>query len=150
MAKRAVDGIDQLIDRTGGGKVRATVEVDQPYAQDQHETLYYRHPRGGRAKFLEGPLFENHRQWIQGFANRLLSARLDAARLWGDECGAPLKSAVAKNAPTEFGDLRRSAGLTVREGSTTVRVEPPTQSRLTEAELDAKDYMRSMGLGYHR
>lgn len=148
MAKRAVDGIQQLIQRTTGPTVKATVTVDQPYAQDQHETLYYRHPRGGRAKFLEGPLFENHRQWIQRFADRLLNARLDASRLWGDECGVPLKNAVAKNAPVEFGDLKQSAGLVVREGSSVVRDEPPAQVRLTEAELDAKDYMRADGLGY--
>lgn len=150
MGKRAVDGIQQLIQRTTGGAVKATVTVDQPYAQDQHETLFYRHPRGGRAKFLEGPLFENHREWIEGFAKRLLNARLDAARLWGDECGVPLKNAVAKNAPVEFGDLKMSAGLVVREGASVVRDEPPAQQRLTEAELDAKDYMRNAGQGYRR
>lgn len=148
MPKRALEGIQQLINRTTGPTVKATVTVDQPYAQNQHETLWFKHPRGGRAKYLEGPLFENHRQWIQGFADRLLRARLDATRLWGDECGVPLKNAVAKNAPVEFGDLKRSAGLVVREGSSVVRDEPPSQTRLTEAELDAKDYMRSAGQGY--
>lgn len=148
MPKRAEDGIQQLIQRTTGGKVTATVTVDQPYAQDQHETLYYRHPRGGRAKFLEAPLFESHVGWIQNFADRVLNARLDASRLWGDECGVPLRNAVGKNAPVEFGDLKLSAGLVVREGSSVVRDEPPAQQRLTDAELDAKDYMRGNGLGY--
>lgn len=148
MAKRAVEGIRQLIERTGGGNIRATVEVDQPYAQDQHETLYYRHPRGGRAKYLEGPLFENYPQWIQGFADRLLSARKDASDLWAEECGTPLKKSVAKNAPKEFGDLAMSAALVVREGTSVVRSEPAAQPRLTEAELDAKDYMRAAGQGY--
>lgn len=150
MAKRAVEGIQQLINRTAGGRIKATVTVDQPYAQDQHETLYYRHPRGGRAKYLEAPLFENHRTWMQNFANRLLRARKDATELWAEECGVPLKNAVAKNAPVEFGDLKMSAGLVVREGSSVVRSDPPAQSRLTEAELDAKDYMRNAGQGYRR
>jgi hypothetical protein len=148
MAKRAVEGIQQLINRTAGGKIRAIVTVDQVYAQNQHETLYYKHPRGGRAKYLEAPLFENFPKWIQGFSNRLLRARKDAVDLWGDECGVPLKNSVAKNAPVEFGDLKRSAGLVVKEGTSVVRNEPPAQARLTEAELDAKDYMRHAGQRY--
>lgn len=145
--KRAVDGIQELIGRTGGPKVKATVTINQPYAQDQHETLYYRHPRGGRAKFLEAPLMESHRSWIQKFADDLLKPRRDAALGWGG-VGRELAKAAGKNAPIEFGDLRQSAGLLVREGTRTVLDEPPKQGRLSEQELDAKDYMRSLGLGY--
>lgn len=147
MAKRAFDGIQALLERTGGPTVKATVTVNQPYAQDQHETLYYKHPRGGKAKYLEEPLFANHPQWIQEFASKLLRSRSDVEDLWGD-VGRGLKNEVPKTAPVEFGDLRRSAGLVVRAGSTIVIDEPPLQPRLTESELDAKDYMRSMGLGY--
>ena len=147
MAKKAIDGIQDLIDRTGGSKIKATVTVDQPYAQDQHETLYYKHVRGGQAKFLEAPLFESHPQWLQKFANRLLMRNADTAREWA-KVGRELKDEVPKKAPVEFGDLRRSAGLTVKEGNSVVVDEPAEQPRLTEQELDAKDYMRHMGLGY--
>lgn len=147
MAKKAFDGIQDLIDRTGGPAVKSTVTVNQPYAQDQHETLFYRHPKGGRAKYLEGPLFEGYPKWIQKFANRLLVRNVNAAKEWGG-VGRALKGEVPKNAPVEFGDLRQSAGLVVKEGATVVVDEPPAQPRLTESELDAKDYMRHMGLGY--
>lgn len=145
--KKASVGIQQLLDRTGGAKLRATVEVDQPYAQDQHETLFYRHPRGGQAKFLEEPLMSKHPQWLQKFASSLLNARRDASALWA-ETGRSLVREVEKNAPREFGDLRNSGALTVREGSSIVVSEPAKQPRLSEAELDAKDHMRAMGVSY--
>lgn len=146
MAKRAVDGIKDLIDRAGGAsKVKATVTVNQPYAQDQHETLYYKHPRGGQAKYLETPLMSLHPNWLQEFANRLLRGHVENE--WA-RVGRSLKAQVPKFAPVEFGDLRQSAGLVVKAGGSIVVEEPPAQPRLTEAELDAKDYMRSMGLGY--
>lgn len=92
-------------------------------------------------------MFENAGKWIQGFANKLLQPKTDAAREWGG-VGRELAKAVGTNAPVEFGDLRQSAGLTVTEGSNLILDEPPIQSRLTESELDAKDYMRAMGMGY--
>jgi hypothetical protein len=147
MAKKAIDGIQDLIDRTAGPRLKSTVMVNQPYAQDQHETLYYKHPRGGQAKFLETPLFANHPKWIQKFANDLLKSNSDAEQGWA-KVGRSLKNEVPKTAPVEFGDLRQSAGLVVQSGSSTVVNEPPVQPRLNESELDAKDYMRSMGLSY--
>ncbi|QPK81117.1 hypothetical protein G7Y41_08770 [Schaalia sp. ZJ405] len=33
----------------------AAVSYDTPYAVEQHEELGYRHPKGGQAKYLEGP-----------------------------------------------------------------------------------------------
>lgn len=145
--KRAIDGIDDLIDRTGGPKVKATVTVNQPYAQDQHETLFYRHPRGGQAKYLEGPLMQNHPEWIQKFANRLLVRGTNAASEWGG-VGRSLVRQLPKTAPVEFGDLRNSGALTVKEGNRVIIEEPAKQPRLSESELDAKDYMRHMGVGY--
>lgn len=146
MPRRAFDGIGDLIDRTGGPKVKATVTVNQIYAQNQHETLWFKHPRGGQAKYLETPLFAKHQNWIQSFANKLLRTR-DAAREWGG-VGRALKNEVPRTAPVEFGDLRRSAALTVREGGSVIIHEPPLQGRLNEMELEAKDYLRSLELGY--
>ena len=34
----------------------AVVSYDTPYAVKQHEELSYRHPKGGKAKYLEDPL----------------------------------------------------------------------------------------------
>jgi hypothetical protein len=149
MTKKASNGIQELIERTAGtgAKVRATVTVDQPYAQDQHETMFYKHASGGRAKFLEAPLFENLNTWMQGFANNLLKPGRFADMEWGG-VGRKLADQVKTEAPIDFGDLRNSAALLVKAGSKTVINEPAKQERLSEAELEAKDYMRSMGVGY--
>lgn len=147
--KRASDGIASLIERTAGtgARVRSTVTVDQPYAQDQHETMFYKHASGGRAKYLEGPLFENLNNWMQGFADSLLKAGREADAEWAD-VGRKLVRRVAIDAPFDFGDLRNSAALYVKAGAKVIVNEPAKQPRLSESELDAKDYMRSMGVGY--
>jgi hypothetical protein len=147
MSRRAYNGIQVLIDRTGGPAVKATVTVDQPYAQDQHETMFYRHPRGGKAKYLEEPLFSGYYEWIQRFADNLLDEDTTAEREWG-KVGRSLKNEVPLNAPVEFNDLRQSASLLVKAGATVVVNEPAIQGRLSEAELDAKDHMRHMNVGY--
>lgn len=135
--KKASVGIQQLIDRTAGPNVEAKVVVDQIYAKFQHESLDLRHPRGGRAKFLEFPLFENRDAWIEEFAVGLLNARTSAANRWGG-LGRKLVRRVAVEAPIEFGDLRQSGALTVKEGGSVIIDEPAIQRRLTEEEIDAK------------
>lgn len=146
-ARRASEGLRELASRTSGPNVKATVTVNQPYAQDQHETLFYKHPRGGQAKYLETPLFTLSAKWIQEFANRLLAPGRDAAHGWGG-VGRSLVKAMPKFTPVEFGDLKQSAALEVREGGSLIIDEPPIQPRLTDSELDAKDHMRHGGLGY--
>jgi len=39
-----------------GDRIVATVSFNTPYAAVQHEETGYRHPRGGKAKYLEDPL----------------------------------------------------------------------------------------------
>lgn len=41
---------------TRGATVRGAVSYDTPYAVRQHEGTHYRHKKGRRAKYLEGPL----------------------------------------------------------------------------------------------
>lgn len=135
--KRASEGIAQLIERTCGPRVEATVTVDQVYAHYQHEGLEFKHPRGGRAKYLELPLFEHRDQWLGTFAAKFLRARENVARMWAAP-GRSLVAQVAREAPLEFGDLRQSAGLKVTEGGVVVVEEPPIQRRLTEDEIRLK------------
>lgn len=47
------------IARNRGGVARAQVSFDQPYAVVQHENTHYRHKKGRKAKYLEGPLNAN-------------------------------------------------------------------------------------------
>lgn len=45
--------------KQSGHKVSLNVGYDLPYARRQHEHLEYRHPKGGKAKYLEDPFNEN-------------------------------------------------------------------------------------------
>lgn len=147
MARRAVDGIRELIDNTGGGIVESRVTVDQVYAQMQHEALEFNHPRGGQAKYLEAPLFAGFSRWIQSFAGKMLKSE-DAAKLWHNGPGESLQKSVERYAPVEFNDLRRSAGLVTTVGRQPKFENPAKQPRLTSWELEGKDHLRSYGLGY--
>lgn len=56
-------------------KLLAVTEVsfNMDYAVDQHENLFYRHPNGRQAKYLENPLFDSAkdiREIISGAVRR--------------------------------------------------------------------------------
>ena len=147
MVKKASEGLQNLIDATGGPKVKGTVVVDQVYAQNQHETLYFKHPRGGMAKFLEKPLYAGIAYRMQDLAGDLLDTSRETWHWFHEDLVKPLIGDVRENAPLEFGDLKQSASATTKEGATVRAHEPAMQKRLSEAELDAKDYMRHAGQG---
>ena len=56
------------------GKVTGEVGFNEEYALDQHESLEYNHPRGGNAKYLEGPLKENQSRYIKEISEALRRA----------------------------------------------------------------------------
>lgn len=146
MAGTALRGIADLMGRTGSRKAKVTVTYDQIYAQMQHEALEFQHPRGGEAKYLEKALMGGALGWIQTVAGRVLTTRYLTGE-WGD-IGPKLAASSARRAPREFGDLMKSAGVEVHDGATLVHSIPPEQPRLTDIELEAKDWLRSLGLGY--
>jgi len=45
--------------REEGNRKYITVGYNLPYARRQHEHVEYRHPKGGKAKYLEDPYKEN-------------------------------------------------------------------------------------------
>jgi len=66
--------------RSGGvswGLDRESVYVsfNTPYARRQHEELDYRHPRGGKAKYLETPFNANKKKVIK-YAERKIKEAL--------------------------------------------------------------------------
>jgi hypothetical protein len=61
-----------LSQEVGPGYITAHCEVNQPYAQDQHETLRYFHD-DGQARYLGGPLFENALRLVNDLAGRILT-----------------------------------------------------------------------------
>jgi hypothetical protein len=120
----------------GSGTLKGTVSVDQVYAQNQHESLNFRHPHGGRAKYLEQPLFENHEHYLRWIADSVLEdgGQHGMIRAMDDLAG---DGGVATNAPIEFGYLRGSGHPVVRSGEEVVYDRPPLVERLTEDQLRA-------------
>jgi hypothetical protein len=64
-AKRQVPRKDGILRRSGvqrvqwsGERIEAQLSFNTPYAAIQHEDRTFRHPRGGKAKYLEDPIKE--------------------------------------------------------------------------------------------
>lgn len=51
--------------RNRGGLARGSVSFDTPYAAKQHENMHYRHKKGRKAKYLEGPLNANKNKVLE-------------------------------------------------------------------------------------
>lgn len=60
--------IDRLSESVGTGHIVAGCKVNQPYAQNQHQSDRFRHPHGGRSHYLGGPLLENALQLVREIA----------------------------------------------------------------------------------
>lgn len=122
----------ELADRVGRGDLVGSVEVDQIYAQYQHEGLDLRHPRGGQAKYLEQPLYDKADRYLQDVADAVLDGR--AADAMADAM-EDLSGQVQKLAPVDFNNLRQSGHPVVTDDGATVYDRAPIQRRLTEEEL---------------
>lgn len=136
--------IQELIDRTPS-KLNGTVVVDQAYAQIQHEAMEFNHPRGGRAKYLGGPLIENYQQYVSNLADSLLGGQLPAAMIRNMENLST--QGVYENAPVEFADLKASGHPIVEADGMKIYDREPMVHRLSEEELRAKARLHSYGLG---
>lgn len=137
--------IDELRHRTGcnEGWLRGSVTVDQVYAHYQHEHLEFRHPRGGRARYLAFPLEQHFRSWLADIARSYLDdGGKDAMRRSMED----LSAQVIHEAPREFNDLRYSGHPVVQLGQRIIYDRPPLVHRLTEAELRIKSRLRYSGL----
>lgn len=141
---RFMDRTLVLLDQVGGGVLEVKVVVDQPYAKYQHERTDLRHPAGGGAKYLERALY--------GTVTRNMNT-LRAAVLRGDlreasvRVGELIASKSFDNAPWEFGDLKASHEVRVKDGGSIYRVVPPNRKRLSKYELRIKSRLRRLGLG---
>jgi hypothetical protein len=128
--------IEELRTMIGRGeRVTAHCVVDQVYAHYQHEHLNFHHPRGGEAKYLEGPLYGHFRDYLAAYARTLLH---DGGKRAMEDAAEHLSDQVELHAPREWGDLARSGHPTVTEGGRTIYDRPPKVHRLPEAELRAK------------
>ena len=126
-----------------GQRLTGSVVVDQVYSHRQHEDLSYRHPRGGSAKFLEKPLMDGYRDYLEDYARTVLA---DGGQPAMKRSMEHLSDAVELTAPVEFTDLRRSGHPSVTLGGRTVYDRAPKQHRLTAEELRVKSRARMRAL----
>lgn len=139
---KASQGMRILNDHIGKGKLKARVVIDQIYAKDQHESLHYKHPRGGGAKFLERALFEGAPGHYQDLADHLLDPEGPSMVDTMQSVGRDLVRGAAERSPRLFGALAQSGELRVLEGTRIVRRDAPDRARLSESERDYYDQMR--------
>lgn len=118
--------------------LRGQVVVDQRYAHYQHERADLHHPRGGRAFYLQSPLYGHFREYLTEYARDVL---IDGGHRAMERAMEHLSNAVEVEAPVDFGDLRRSGHPQVQAGERIIYDREPKQHRLTAAELREKSRM---------
>jgi hypothetical protein len=118
-----------------GERIVGSCEVNQRYAHFQHERTDLHHPRGGGPFYLQRPLFDHYREYLDDYARTVLHDGGQPAMRRSME---HLSDEVEVTAPREWGDLRRSGHPKVEVGGRTVYDRAPKAARLTRAELKAK------------
>lgn len=119
----------------GRGNMTGKLIVDQVYAQNQHESLHFKHPRGGKAKYLEEPFLQHYRTYCGYIADSLLDSGPTPGMVKAMEA---LSEQVTINAPVLHNYLRQSGHPIVYDDGVTVYNRPPLVHRLTEAEIRAQ------------
>lgn len=127
--------IDELRKSVGSEKLTGTVTVDQIYSHMQHERLNLVHPRGGGPKFLERPLMDHFRDYLDDYAKTVLR---DGGQPAMKRSMEHLSDQVELTAPREWGDLIHSGHPSVEQGGRTIYDRAPKVGRLSKAELAAK------------
>jgi hypothetical protein len=136
--------INQLIGQIGGPHVDGIIEVNQVYAHRQHEDTMYKHPHGGQAKYLEGPLFARASFYLAYMADHMLDTGGPAKAM--EHILNDLADKARDRTPIWGDDLRRSYHLVVTVNGAVVYDKPPEQHRLTQQEIREKH--RLLGPGY--
>lgn len=122
-----------LMDNVGGGNLIGVIEVNQVYAKYQHERMDLAHDDGG-PKYLGNAMKEGAVPAMAVLARSVLRGDLSIAMSRQME---NIAHRMPKFAPTEFGDLDRSAHVKVIDRGAIV-YDRPGVPRLSEAEIEAK------------
>jgi hypothetical protein len=149
------EGMDELMRALSGAglphEIKGIAGFNTPYALAQHERLDYHHPKGGKAKYLEGPLKENVGRYasrmglrmkraivgpaIAGAGGHVLAAAVLEGAIDGMiEATEDLLGRAMREAPIDEGTLRASGTATVYvdgrpvSGMTTKQVVPAAPS----------------------
>jgi len=121
--------IDSLISSVGTGHIVAGCTVDQPYAQNQHQTDHFRHPHGGRSHYLGGPLLEHTFELLESIARGAITpfgSMIDRRMI---DVAEEMSRYVLVNAPKETGQLSMSGHPWVRSNGITIYDRPPLAPR---------------------
>ncbi len=129
--------VSELQARVGEGDLIGKLEVDTPYAFNQHEKYWVnfmgrygfntinRYHNGGGEKFVEGPLMANYTRYLEHLADEVLEGDLpeamaDNARDMNDELRA--------NAPEKTGRLKGSGTTSVTDNGGLTHYEAGPQA----------------------
>lgn len=124
--------INELMADVGEGRIVAGCTVDQPYAQNQHQSVWFKHPHGGRALYLGGPLMEHAFELVEGVARGAITDEGSAIDRKMIEVAEWMARAVLENAPKETGQLSQSGHPRVESNGVLIYDRPPIAPR----ELD--------------
>jgi hypothetical protein len=120
MAGTFVARIDELQEKVGRGDLTLRVNVHQAYAAAEHVRMYYRHPRGGMANYLEMPFESEHGDMLRILADGVLED-LNAAAI--DAVGK-FEEWVREFAPVMSETLRDSCNLYVEDNGGQIYEKP--------------------------
>jgi len=120
--------IDHLSEEVGTGILTARCEVDQPYAQDQHENLTYRH-RIGQARYLGGPLLANAASLVEKLSSRAITPQGSDLKGAMIDIAEEMSGYVATYAPVLTGALRTSGHPEVTDNGMKIYDRPPISAR---------------------
>lgn len=122
-----------LMDEVGMGYLRAKCEVNQPYAQNQHESRWFKH-NDGRAGYLGDPLMENASRLVEGLARDAISPTGSGLKSGMVDVAEEMARFVFENAPFDEADpstfhLKLSPHPTVTDNGMVIYDRPPIAPR---------------------
>ena len=124
------EGIEALKERVGQGDLVGKVEVDQHYAQHQHETFGYLHIRGGGPHYLRNPLLDNAARYVSDLADNVLEGDLAESMAESmEDLQDHLDPAAPIDAEPNPIKLRQSGHPTVTDDGTIVYDRPQLHPR---------------------
>lgn len=118
-----------LMDQVGHGDITAGCLVDQPYAQDQHETLDYAHTHGGGPFYLGGPLFSHSVELIAELAPKVITKEGSNVQEGMIHIADTMAGYVRDNAPVLSSRLRHSAEPWVKDNGHEIYRRPSSAPR---------------------
>jgi len=124
---------NELIREVGDDKLTGSVVINQVYAQNQHESVHFKHPHGGRAKYLETALRQQEYNMLRHLSSNLRWLRTAMIRNM-----ETLSREAARHTPVLYGNLIASGRPMVKDNGALVYDRLPAQGRLSDAELKAQ------------